>query len=186
MIFGSRLLSLFWNSVSAIYYFLKHIRYTTNRQANKFEELQLMFRFWSPRRDLFSDPLRNRNLCLGRDPYYGNHWLQRLNQSKRFKPVLISRCVSRHRILQGVKCAAQTITAVPAAGMTRKRSYHLQPRCWSEHRWFNFSGEFQTALLSWLCVARKEVVVPLPDFLCILISRSLSNLKLKYTTVFKY
>jgi len=142
--------------------------------------------FWSPRRDLFSDPLRNRNLCLGRDPYHGNHWLQRLNLSKRFKPVLICRCVSLHRILQGVKCAAQTITAVPAAGMARKRSYHLQPRCWNEHRWFNFSGEFQTALLNWLYKARKEVVVSLPNFLCILISGSLSNLKLKYTKVFKH
>ena len=146
MIFGSRLLSLF--SVSAVYSFLKYLRYTTNRQANKFEELQVLrFRFWSPRRDLFSDPLRNCNLSLGRDPYYGNHWLQRLNLSKRFKPVLICRCVPLHRILQGVKCAAQTITAVPAAGMARKRSYHLQPRCWNEHRWFNFNGEFQTVLL---------------------------------------
>ena len=135
------------------------------------------FRFWSPRRDPFSDPLRNRNLCLGRNPYYGNHWLQRLNLSKRFKPVLICRCLSLHRILQGVKCAAQTITAVPAAGMARKRSYHLQPRCWNEHHWFNFSGEFQTALLNWLCKARTEVVVSLPNFLCILISMSLSNLK---------
>jgi len=34
MIFGSRLLSLF--SVSAVYSFLKYLRYTTNRQANKF------------------------------------------------------------------------------------------------------------------------------------------------------
>ena len=180
MIFGSRLLGLF--SVSAIYSFLKYLRYTTNRQANKFEELQLRFRFWSPRRDLFSDPLRNRNLCLGRDQYYGNHWLQRLNLSKRFKPVIICRCVSLHRILQGVKCA----TAAPAAGVARKRSYHLQPRCWNEHRWFNFSGEFQTAVSNWLCKARKKVVVSLPNFLCILISRSLSNLKLKYTTVFKH
>jgi len=71
MIFGSRLLSLF--SVSAVYSFLQYLRYTTNRQANKFEELQLRFMFWSPRRDLFSDPLRNRNLCVGRDPHYGNH-----------------------------------------------------------------------------------------------------------------
>ena len=98
------------------------------------------------------------------------------------KPVLICRCVSLHRILQGVKCAAQTITAVPAAGMARKRSYHLQPRCWNEHRWFIC----QTALLNWLCKARKEVVMSLPNFVCILISRSLSNLKLKYTTVFKH
>ena len=43
MIFGSRLLSLF--SVSAFYSFLKYLRYTTDRQANKFEELQLRFRF---------------------------------------------------------------------------------------------------------------------------------------------
>ena len=110
------------------------------------------------------------HLCLGRDPYYGNHWLQRLNLLKRFKPVLICRCVSLHRILQGVKCAAQTITAVPAAGMASKRSYHVQPRCWNEHRGFNFSGEFQTALLNWLCKARKELAVSLPNFLCILIS----------------
>jgi len=34
MIFGSRLLSLF--SVSAVYSFLKYLRYTTKRQANKF------------------------------------------------------------------------------------------------------------------------------------------------------
>jgi len=164
MIFGSWLLSLF--SVSAVYSFLKYLRYTTNRQANKFEELQVLrFKFWSPRRDLFSDPLRNRNLCLGHDPYYGNHWLQRLNLSERFKPVLICRCVSLHRILQGVKCAAQTITAVPVAGMARKQSYHLQPRCWNEHRWFNFSSEFQTTLLNWLCKARKEVVVSLPNSL---------------------
>jgi len=127
IIFGSGLLSLF--SVSAVYSFLKYLRYTTNRQANKFEELQPRFRFGAPRRDLFSDPLRNRNLCVDRDPYYGNHWLQRLNLSKRFKPVLICTCASFHRILQGVKCAALTITAVPAAGMARKRSYHLQPRC---------------------------------------------------------
>jgi len=184
MIFGSRSLCLF--SVSAVYSFLKYLRYTTNRQANKIEELQLRFRFWSPQRDLFSDPLPNRNLCLGRDPYYGNHWLQRLNLSKRFKPVLICWCVSLHCILPGVKCAAQTITAVLAAGMARKRNYHLQPRCWNEHRWFNFSAEFQTALLNWICKARKEVVVSLPNFLCILISRSLSNLKLKYTTVFNH
>ena len=117
---------------------------------------------------------------------FAKHWLQRLNLSKRFKPVSICRCVSLQRILQGVKCAAQAITAVPAAGMARKRSYRLQPRCWNEHRWFNFSGEFQTALLNWLCKARKEVIVSLPNFLCILISRSLSNLKLKYTTVFKH
>ena len=110
---------------------------------------------------------------------------QRLNLSKRFKPILICRCVSLHRIFQGEKCAAQTITAVPAAGMARKRSYHLQPRCWNEHRWFNCSGEFQTASLNWLCKPRKEVV-SLPNFRCILISRSLSNLKLKYTTVFKH
>ena len=70
--------------------------------------------------------------------------------------------------------------------MARKRSYHLQPRCWNEHRWFNFSGEFQTALLNWLYKARKEVVVSLPNFLYILISRSLFNLKLKYTRVFKH
>ena len=136
---------------------------------------------------VFSDPLRNRNHCLGRDPYYGNHWLQRLNLSKRFKPVLICRCASLHRILHGVKCAMQTITAVPAAGMARKRSYHLQPRCWNEYCWFNFSGEFETSLLNWLCKAGKEVVVSLPNFLCILISRSLStNLNLKYTRVFKH
>ena len=49
---------------------------------------------------------------------------------------------------------------------------------------YAYGGEFQTALLNWLCKARK-VVVSLPNFLCILISRSLSNLKLKYTTVFK-
>ena len=35
--------------------------------------------FWSPRRSLISDPLRNRNPCLGRNPYYGNHWFIRLN-----------------------------------------------------------------------------------------------------------
>jgi len=81
----------------------------------------------------------------------------------------------------------QTITAVPAAGMARKRSYHLQPRCWNEYCWFNFSGEFETSLLNWLCKAGKEVVVSLPNFLCILISRSLStNLNLKYTRVFKH
>ena len=60
IIFGSRLLSVF--SVSAVSSVLKYLRYTTNRHANKFEELQLRFRFWSPRRNLFSDPLRNRNL----------------------------------------------------------------------------------------------------------------------------
>jgi len=78
------------------------------------------------------------------------------------------------------------MSAVHAAGMARKRSYHLQPRCWNEHRWFNLRGEFQTALLNWLCKVRKEVAVSLPNFLCNLISRSLSNLKLKYTTVFKH
>ena len=132
--------------------------------------------FWSSAK---SQPL------FGSRPILWEPLASTLNLSKRFKPVLICRCVSLHHILQGVKCAAQTITAVPPAGMARKRSYHLQPRCWNEHRWFNFSGEFQTALLNWLCKARKEVVVSLPNFLCILISRSLSNLKLKYTTVFK-
>jgi len=45
MIFGSRLLS--WFSMSAIYSFLKYLRYTTNRhrQADKFEKIQLRFRF---------------------------------------------------------------------------------------------------------------------------------------------
>jgi len=32
-------------SVSAVYSFLKYLRNTTNRQANKFEELQLRFGF---------------------------------------------------------------------------------------------------------------------------------------------
>jgi len=146
MILCSRLLSLF--SVSAVCSFLKYLRYTTNRQANKFEELQLRFRLWSPRRDIFCDPPRNRNLCLGLDPYYGNHWLQR------FKPVLICRCVTLDRIR--VKCAAQTITDVPAAGMARKRSYHLQPRCWNEHRWFNFSGKFQTAFVKLALQSKKR------------------------------
>jgi len=45
---------------------------------------------------------------------------------------------------------------------------------------------FKQLLLNWLCKARKEVVVSLPNFLCILISRSLPNLKLKYTKVFKH
>jgi len=35
MSFGSGLLSLF--SVSAVHSFLKYLRYTTNRKANKFE-----------------------------------------------------------------------------------------------------------------------------------------------------
>jgi len=39
-----------------------------------------------------------------------------LNLSKRFKPVLICRCVSLHRTLQGAKCAAQAITVVPLLG----------------------------------------------------------------------
>jgi len=34
--------------------------------------------FWSPRNNLFSDPLRNRIPCLGRDLYYGSYWLKRL------------------------------------------------------------------------------------------------------------
>ena len=46
--------------------------------------------FWSPRRNVFSDPLQNSNPCLGRDPYYGNYWL---------KHVLIFRFVSLYRIL---------------------------------------------------------------------------------------
>jgi len=40
----------------------------------------------------------------------------------------------------------------------------------NEHRWFKFSGEFQTALLNWFRKAKKEVIVSLPNFLCILIS----------------
>jgi len=45
MIFGSRLLSSF--SISAFYSFLKYLRYTTNRhrKADKFEKIQLRFRF---------------------------------------------------------------------------------------------------------------------------------------------
>jgi len=43
--FGSRLLSSF--SMSAFYSFLKYLRYTTNRhnQADKFEKIQMRFRF---------------------------------------------------------------------------------------------------------------------------------------------
>jgi len=68
MNFSSRLLSSF--SMSAFYSLPKYLRCTTNRQrqADKFEKLQLRFRFWSPRRDLFSDPLRNNNSCLGCNP----------------------------------------------------------------------------------------------------------------------
>jgi len=51
---------------------------TLQTDTDKFEKMQLRFRFWSRRRDLFSDPLRNRNPCLGRDPYYRNHWLKRI------------------------------------------------------------------------------------------------------------
>ena len=91
---------------------------------------------------------------------------------------------SSHTSRCKVRCADDNCHT--AAGMARKRSYHFQPRCWNEHRWFNFSGDFQTAFLNWLCKARKDVVVSLPNFLCILISRSLSNLKIKYTTVFKH
>ena len=129
MIFGSRLLSLF--TVSAFYSFLKYLRYTTNRQENKFEQLQLTFKFWSPRRNPFSDPLRNRNVCLDRDPYYGNHCLQRLNLSKRFKPVLICRCVSLHRILQGIKCAAHFITSSHTSRYkVRCADDNCRTRCW--------------------------------------------------------
>jgi len=79
MIFGGRLLRSF--SMSAFYSFLKYLRYATNRhrQADKFEKIQLRFRFWSPRRDLFSDPMRNRNPCLGREQYCRNHWLKHIN-----------------------------------------------------------------------------------------------------------
>ena len=50
-----------------------------------------------------------------------------------------------------------------------------------------FSGELQTALLSsWLCKTKNEVVVSLDNFLCILIWRSLSNLKEKFTTAFSH
>jgi len=127
-------------------------------------------------RPIFWSSVKSQPLC-------GSRPILREPLASTLEPVSICRCASLHRILQGVKCAAQTITAVPAAGMARKRSYHLQPRCWNEHRWFNFSGEFQTALLNWLCKARRDVVVSLHNFLCIVISRSLSNLKLKYTTV---
>jgi len=79
MIFGSRLLSSF--STTAFYCFPKYLRYTTNRhrQAYKFEKIQIKFRFWSALRDLFFYPVRNRNPCLDRDPYYANHWLKRIN-----------------------------------------------------------------------------------------------------------
>jgi len=62
MIFGSRLLSSF--SISPFYSFLKYLRYTTNRhrQADKFEKIQLRFKFWSPRRDLFSDSANSQPL----------------------------------------------------------------------------------------------------------------------------
>jgi len=43
MIFGSRLLRSFL--MSAFYSFLKYLRYTTNRQADKFEKIQVRFRF---------------------------------------------------------------------------------------------------------------------------------------------
>jgi len=46
------------------------------------------------------------------------------------------------------------------------------------------SGELQTALSNWLCETKKEVAASLHNFLCILFSRSLSNLKEKYTTTF--
>jgi len=48
---------------------------------------------WSPRCNLFSDPLRNRNPCLGRDTYYG------LNRTSR---------------QGGMKRTARTKAAVPA------------------------------------------------------------------------
>ena len=54
--------------------------------------------FCLPQRKLLSDPLRNRNPCLGRDPCYGPN---------------------RTPLQRGVKCAAQTKAAVPA-GMARK------------------------------------------------------------------
>jgi len=63
---------------------------TLQTDTDKFEKLQLKFKFLIARRNLISDPLRNRNPCLGRDPSYGNHWL---------KPVSICRFVSFNRIL---------------------------------------------------------------------------------------
>jgi len=73
----------FWQSVAKFIFNVSillisqvgYLWYTTNRhrQADKFEKLQLRFRFWLPRCNLFSDPLRNRNTCLGHNPYYGNH-----------------------------------------------------------------------------------------------------------------
>jgi len=49
-----------------------------------------------------------------------------------------------------------------------------------------YTGDMQTALLNWLCKTKNKVVVSLHDLLFILISRSLSNLKQKYTTAFRH
>ena len=46
------------------------------------------------------------------------------------------------------------------------------------------SSELQTALL--ICKTKKKVVVPLHSFLCILISRSLPNVKEMYMTAFRH
>jgi len=159
----------------------------TNRQVWK---IQLRFRFWSPRRNLFSDPLRNRNPCLGRDPYYGNHWLESLNlfQSVDLYHLIAYFTPKRWK----VRCVDEA--AVPA-GMARKQSYHHSPDAKNQYPCFNVQlwiadsfviCELQTALLYWLCKTKKNVVVSLHNFLFILISRSLPNLKQKYTTAFRH
>ena len=68
MIFGNRLLSSFL--MSAFYSFLKCLRYTANRQTSlKNYNSGIGFLIASA---LLSDPWRNLNPCLGRDPYYSN------------------------------------------------------------------------------------------------------------------
>ena len=110
MICGGRLLSF---SMSAFYSFLKCLRYTANSHRRVLKNDNSGLGFWSPRRYLFSDPLWNRNRCLGRDPY--------LVISMGL--MLIAYFTSR-----GVKYAAQTKAADPL-GWPEKRSYHLQLRC---------------------------------------------------------
>jgi len=77
--FGSRLLVRFRCQQFTLFSSTYATLQTDTDKQTSLKKLQLRIRFWSLRRDLFSDPFRNRNSCLGRNPYCRNHWLKRLN-----------------------------------------------------------------------------------------------------------
>jgi len=89
---------------------------------------------WSPRRNLFSEPLRNRNPCLGRDPYYG------LNRTSRCKV----RCADQSRGTRWDGQKNEVITFSRDAKINTAAAFNIQ-------RWIADS------FINWLCKTKKKV-----------------------------